>query len=82
MLSLEVWRVWINHFLTFLVILVASGKLVDRFCFAYSFAYELYVRSPCFDITCGGTSLCGSPDSKVAAQICTTHSLFVHACHQ
>ena len=46
MLSLEVWRVWINHFLTFFVILAASGKLVDRFCFAYFFAFELSVRSP------------------------------------
>ncbi len=51
MLGLEVW---INHFLTFLVILAASGKLVDRFCFAYFFAFELSVRSPCFDISCGG----------------------------
>jgi len=59
MFSLEVWGVWINHFLTFLVILAASGKLVDRFCFDNFLPSSFLYDHPCFDISCSGYHCAG-----------------------
>jgi hypothetical protein len=80
---MEVWRLWINHFLTFLVILAASGKLVDRFCFAYFLPLSFLYDPPAL-IFLVAVIACGSLDSKVAAQQCTTlsRSFSIDVCQQ